>query len=198
MKKLIYAAMLLLGLSLLSSCNKENNGSSNSLIGDWELFKFEWQFDNNVVIESYDIETIDETELGMGMARLGFIDDKLVQNGVGLVCTYVYDSKENTLLINGFIKLNIIKLTSDELWLCEPNITAENTVKENELGVYKGKTIYGDSKNINDNVISLWYHNSSNKPIECYRSFHNFHSGDKDFNSWDFYDKNVFYLKRIK
>lgn len=44
MKKIIYAAMLLLGLSIMvSSCGKDN---STSIVGTWKLSEFEFFYDN--------------------------------------------------------------------------------------------------------------------------------------------------------
>lgn len=37
MKKIIYALMLVLGMSVLASCQKEGNGGSASIVGTWKL-----------------------------------------------------------------------------------------------------------------------------------------------------------------
>lgn len=64
MKKLIYIALILLGVGILSSCGKEGGGSSNSIIGKWKVVYSEsddaivgedWEFDKNgaFVVDGY-------------------------------------------------------------------------------------------------------------------------------------------------
>ena len=79
MKKILYALMLVLGMSVLSSCSKEGNGTS--IVGTWEYTDVSWydgeeyavyfQFKDNGTYVSVDISTVQMTSVRMSIMELG-------------------------------------------------------------------------------------------------------------------------------
>lgn len=108
MKKILYAAMLLLGLSILSSCNKEQTNSndySKLILGAW-LYTYSETFENGELISSRDVNNEFYTFDTDGICDYEFLGHAKHQ--------YQYSINGNNLIIAGYV-FKIHKLTSKEL-----------------------------------------------------------------------------------
>lgn len=146
MKKILYAVMLLLSLSILSSCNKENNGNSGDIIGEWQTTKKEYVFQGSVVwAENYDEE------------KLAFYDNGSMihyVSGRPSTYSYVYDTKSGLVSLlneqwNITLSSSTMVLSRKETWL----LTSYN---EEKAIMYKGIQIYG-------RPIQFWYFKDGEK-----------------------------------
>ncbi|MCQ2170577.1 MAG: hypothetical protein MJY48_03340 [Bacteroidales bacterium] len=157
MKKIFYAAMLLLGLSILCSCNKENNGSSGSIIGEWQPTKSEAIFQGSVVNSSYE-----------DWVRYDFHNDGNVMmtdphSGEGYYLPYLYDTKLGQLTILGQqweinLSSSTMVLTDKVDWFMGP------PDEEYKATMYKGTEIYCDREHYPDN---FWYYRGDEKiPVQ--------------------------------
>ena len=108
MKKLIYIALILLGVGILSSCSKEGGGSG-SLVGTWDVVKTE-------------TETIqgNRTQCGNNYDKFVFTDSALsiYVDNEPTTLAYVYD-KENKTINWGMRSFIVEKHTSNELVLID-------------------------------------------------------------------------------
>ena len=107
MKKILYALMLVLGMSVLSSCSKEGNGTS--IVGTWEYTDKSWydgeecavyfQFKDNGTYVSVDIDNYRSNDFR----------------------SYVYygtwSLSEDTLILDDVEKYPVLELTKDSLTL---------------------------------------------------------------------------------
>ncbi|MCQ2170575.1 MAG: hypothetical protein MJY48_03330 [Bacteroidales bacterium] len=174
MKKILYAAMLLLGLNILCSCNKENNGSSGSIIGEWQSTKRENIFQGSVV-GSENQEEI----------RLTFYDDNILtlnSNGNVPTMRYQYDEKMKVLSFGG-MQFEIF-LSSKILTLSRKMELYKALDKEYKAAMYKGTQIYCDGEYSPSN---FWYYKGDEKiPVGK--------AGNGDY----FYEEIKIYFSRVK
>ena len=186
MKKILYAVMLLLGLSLLSSCNKENyNGSSGSILGEWQSTKEEYIFQGSVVIsDNYDEE------------RYVFYDNGNMiryMDGESFTYPYVYDNKSGILSIAAMqwgitISSSAMVFTEKSEWYWDSD-------EEYKAIMYKGTQIYSDEdcSKYAYWAYHFWYYKDGAKiPLYCIE-------GERgELSTYDFYDEYKLYMARVK
>lgn len=192
MKKIIYAVMLLLGLSIMASCEKEGTeADKGKLEGKWWVAeKFEVRF-NGEVIKSF--PTLEEAEWIVDKGH--FENGNVMLETDGDIGTYSYSFYNNTLIILG-ISLDIVKLTSKELVLdmilgkgnlIQWEITAEDLKEGQLLAQYKGKDIY--SRSGITYLPPYWYYDNKGNAVLCG------HYGDLGDSNMYWYDTERYYFK---
>ena len=110
MKKLLYLAIILLGIGFLSSCDKIGGGSS--LVGTWDIIKYEAYDPSGSLIQT---ETSSLGSFTFSDSALT-INSKLFGDPPVYTTAYTYD-KEKKLLSMLSVQLVVKKHTSTELIL---------------------------------------------------------------------------------
>ncbi len=141
MKTRIKAAALLLGLSMLVSCNKDAP-SSKSLVGKWEFTHFEWTTTSGEVIK----ETLDATIFWTFTDKMVTIQEKSSYSEDS--DTYSYTYEDGVLVINTYYKtmisegdlFNVEKINKSELVLSEPDfVSPDYPMSVNGQSIYAVK-----------------------------------------------------------
>ena len=142
MKTFIKAVALLLGLSMLASCNKEVP-SGKSLVGKWQFTHFEWTTTSGEVIK----ETLDATIYWTFTDKMLTIQEDEDSD----TCSYTYE--DGVLVINTFYKtmisegtlFNVEKLNKTELVMFEPDfVSPDYPIGVNGQSIYavKGAVVF--------------------------------------------------------
>lgn len=160
MKRILYAVMLLLGMSIMASCEKVGGvGDNGSLEGKWWVpFKAEAIFNGSVVetangsVEDFNIKVFFEN----GSCTLVDLEDNSQT-----VAPYTFS---NGILNVGLESLRIIKLTEKE------GVIEQTVAEQYSWGIYlsdgkkydtfKGVTILEDSDH-------YWYVDKNGKAVMC-------------------------------
>lgn len=124
MKNLIKAAVLMLGMSIFLSCNKDSM-TGKSLVGKWEFQHFEWTTTTGEVLDFNDFNhgekiTWTFTEQMVTIEEKNYYGDETSE-------TYSYEREKDVLLINTWLKtmitegnlFNVEGLSKSELTLVE-------------------------------------------------------------------------------
>lgn len=119
MKKIINAVMLLLGLSILNSCEKPEIGEANGLVGNSFLLTIAEYIFNGEVVESFAIDYSD-------VQKLNFITNEEVKatscEGIVLEYTYSYDKSTGEISIpqfDGYYGNTTLTFKNNVLSACE-------------------------------------------------------------------------------
>lgn len=157
MKKIFFVAMLLFGMSMLVSCEKENV-DSGKLEGTWTIYKGEMLFDGKV-IHSENVP-IDE------YATFNFSDGYVTFYDEDGVYRYPYTFSNGIITMVAYIipiQMVVKKLTNSELILEIPIPTLESDFEGEVCATYNGKKIYKSDSYIFE---TYWYM-SGGKVVIC-------------------------------
>lgn len=146
MRKIFQVAMLLLGLSIIISCNKDAP-SGKSLVGKWQFTHFEWTTTSGEVIK----ETLDATIYWTFTDKMLTIQEKTGSGEDSGTCSYTYE--DGVLIINTFSKtmisegtlFNVEKLNKTELVMFEPDfVSPDYPIGVNGQSIYavKGAVVF--------------------------------------------------------
>lgn len=124
MKKILYALMLVLGMSVLSSCSKEGNGSS--IIGTWEYTDVSW-YDGEEYAVYFQFKD-------NGTYVYVSVDNYRSNDFRSYVDYGTWSLSEDTLILDDVEKYPVLELTKDSLTLV---LDVEGTFKRVSDSVIK-------------------------------------------------------------
>ena len=188
MKRILYAVMLLIGMSIMVSCEKEGGvGDNSNLEGKWwNTTKEEAIFNGKVVNTATGLNSDfwGKVLFENGNYTFESLNDKSTHVGS---YSYLGDIINVEVIFSAY-KFHIVKLSPKEgiadIFVKEYLLISlpDDLSKGNVVDTFEGKEIYYDS-------YAYWYYDNKGKPVQCLR-------GGQEGSGVDFwYDTERYYFR---
>lgn len=179
--------LTLLGLSILCSCNKENNnGGLGTILGEWKSTKYEYIFQGAVVgFEDFEGERFVFYDNG------NMIDINMY--GEQITLSYIFDDKLG--ILSAGTEQWGITISSSTMVLTDKSEWYWDSDEEYKAIMYKGTQIYSDDDLSKYAPFGshFWYYKDGVK-IPLYSI-----EGERgELSTYDFYDESKLYFSRVK